>query len=156
MRDTWAMTPTSDRPVKPRSIGRAQAGLWLQYGYLLCDVLLTSQVTNDSFGAHLLTAAGPGLALLMFLVGLPALGIGAGLLTLMLGDRIAGARTAATLACAALAVAACAVASVSPAPLTTFATALPWLAFQAMTVINLHTPDADRWFTGPDAVAPEP
>lgn len=142
--------------MKPRSIGRAQAGLWLQYGYLLCDVLLTSQVANDSFGAHLLTAAGPGLALLMFLVGLPALGIGAGLLTLMLGDRMPGARTAATAACVVLALAACAVAATSPAPLTTFATALPWLAFQAMTVHYLRTPESDRWFAGPDAVAPEP
>ncbi|MEU6249958.1 hypothetical protein [Glycomyces sp. NPDC047010] len=141
------MAPTSDRPVKPRSIGRAQAGLWLQYVYLLVDVLLTSQVTNDSFGAHLLTAAGQQHALLLFLVGLPALGVGAGLLTLMLGDRIPGARTAAVFACAALALATCAAAATSPSPLITFATALPWLALQAMTFFTLHTPDSDRWFT---------
>ncbi|SDK65624.1 hypothetical protein SAMN05216298_1015 [Glycomyces sambucus] len=154
--DTWAMTPPREGRDKPRSISLAQAGLWLQFGYLVGGGLLSSAFVPYPFGALMLAAAGDGLAVLLLIVGVPALGMGAGLLTLMIADGFPGARTAATVASLVLAAAAVAVSFASPIPWITFATALPWFALQAMTVVNLRTAEADRWFSGSGPVAPEP
>ncbi|WP_112133850.1 hypothetical protein [Glycomyces dulcitolivorans] len=150
------MTPPRERRDKPRSIRLAQTGLWLQFAYFVGGGLLLSALVPHPFGALMISAAGTDLALLLLVVGVPALGMGAGLLTLMIADGFPGARTAATIASLVLAAGAVAVSFESPVPWITFATALPWFALQTMTVVNLRTAEADRWFTGPDPVAPEP
>ncbi|RRS01983.1 hypothetical protein [Glycomyces terrestris] len=140
----------------PRSISLAQIGLWLQFGYFVGGGLLSAAFVPYPFGMLMIGAVGGGLVGLLLVVGVPALGMGAGLLTLMIGDRFQGARSAAVIASVVLATGAAAAAFASPMPFVTLATALPWFAIQAMTVVNLRTAEADRWFTGPDEVAPEP
>ncbi|MDA1358071.1 hypothetical protein O1R50_00435 [Glycomyces luteolus] len=135
---------------EPRSIRIAKTAIWLQFVYFVCGGLLPFIMLLFPFGVLMIGVpamiVGDWILWPLLFVFTIGLALGAAWLSLRISEGDPSGRTGATVASLALAAYAVAVGFTSPFPEITLGTAAPWIAIQVVTLVNLHTPEADRWF----------
>jgi len=138
------------RDEEPRSIRIAKTAIWLQFVYFICGGLLPFIMLLYPFGVLMIGVpamiVGDWILWPLLFVFTIGFALGAAWLSLRISEGDPSARLTATIATLALGACAIAVSFNSPFPEVTFGTAAPWLAIQVVTLVNLHTPEADQWF----------